>query len=211
MKSIKLTQKNMKEVASNIVDVINHGGIACFPCNGSYRLAVNYNNEDAVIALLQSKRRISRAPGLVFVKDQNEASKVGKVEAPADPLIKKYWPGALTVLVQPEILLPKKLLKQITSKKGKLGVRVPDDRLTQMVLELSGKTLLISSANRVKKHGESSPAQIQKNFAATVDLFVNLGDLPMGSKSTIVDPTGDALIVVREGALKEADIFGSRD
>lgn len=207
MESIKLDSDNVSLAVQKVVDTINSGGIACFACNGNYRLAVNFDDQDAVMALLQSKRRVARTPGLVFTQDVKSAMKISDLEKDTVGLVQRFWPGALTLLVEPNNNLSKKILKQITSKQGKLGVRVPNCQFTQSVLKACGKNLLISSANRVKKHGETSPAQIQKNFAATVDVFIHQGDLTPGARSTIVDSSDGKLTIVREGEVSEGEIF----
>ena len=99
----------------------------------------------------------------------------------------------------------KKLIKQITAKSGKLGLRVPNDPLTQQILR-SRIPLLISSANRERKGGETSPAQVKKNFGNAMALFVDAGDLKGGSKSTVVDPADSDFAVTREGLLSEDEI-----
>lgn len=207
MESIKLDSDNVSLAVQKVVDTINAGGIACFACNGNYRLAVNFDDQEAVMALLQSKRRIARTPGLVFTKDVKSALRLSDMGEETMGLVQKFWPGALTLLVEPNHNLSKKIVKQITSKQGKLGVRVPNCKFTQSVLKATGKNLLISSANRVKKHGETSPAQIQKNFATTVDVFIHQGDLTPGPKSTIVDTAGGKLTIVREGEVSQGEIF----
>ncbi len=208
MESIKLNAENTKLAVQKVVDTINAGGIACFACNGNYRLAVDFDDQDAVIALLQSKRRVARTPGLVFTHNINTAQDIAGMENSTKDLVQKHWPGPLTLLVEPKHNLSKKILKQVTSKQGKLGIRIPNCTFTQAVLDKCGKNLLISSANRVKKHGETSPAQIQKNFATTVDIFIHQGDLQPGAKSTIVDVKEDKIVIVREGKLTPQDILG---
>ncbi len=207
MESIKIDADNVGLAVQKVVDTINAGAIACFACNGNYRLAVNFDDQDAVMALLQSKRRVARTPGLVFTQDVTSAFKLSEMEKDTQSLVKRFWPGPLTLLVEPYNNLPKKLLKQITSKEGKLGLRVPHCQFTQSVLKACGKNLLISSANRVKKNGETSPAQIQKNFATTVDVFIHQGDLKPKSRSTIIDSAEGKIIIVREGEISQSDLF----
>ena len=72
-----------------------------------------------------------------------------------------------------------------------------------------GRPLLVSSANPESKHGESSPAQVRKNFLGRVDLFVDAGDLPPAPPSTVVDPDAQGLVITREGAVAHADVVAA--
>ena len=64
-----------------------------------------------------------------------------------------------------------------------------------------GRPLLVSSANTVKKGGDTSPAQVRKNFASRVALFIDRGDLAAEPLSTIIDVIDDTIVITRQGVI----------
>lgn len=190
-----------------IAEVLARGGLVCMPCNGSYRLLADLRNADAVTSLLQSKRRTGKSAALVFVADEAMLDQVAAEIAPAArALAREMWPGPLTILFDArDDLLPKRTMKQLLKANGKLGIRIPDDGLAHRVVTTFGGPVLVSSANRQKRAGESSPAQVRKNFVHQVDLFLDHGDLREQTSSTVVDIAGDGSIVVTRPGAIDAD------
>lgn len=192
------------DLYKQLVRTLQNGGLVCMPCRGTYRILADLLNEDAVINLMQSKRRTSKAPSLVFIKDRSELKKVtDDVPALAEKLAKDHWPGPLTILFEPGTDIPRKVVKEICKANGHIGVRVPEDEALHRLLKEFGGPLLVSSANKEKKAGENSPAQIRKNFVSKVDHFVDAGDLATSGKSTIVEVQGNAITIKREGDITQ--------
>lgn len=195
------------EVVEQARRVLERGGLICVPCNGSYRIMCDLTDEGAVMRLFQSKRRVGKAPSLVFVDSEATLRAVAdSVEPAALELTRRFWPGPLTVLFEPHPDLPRKVTKALSKANGKLGVRIPDDGLCQQITQAFGGPLLVSSANREKKHGESSPAQVRQTFLGRVDLFVDAGDLREEPHSTVIEFDAGELRIVREGSIP-ADAF----
>jgi L-threonylcarbamoyladenylate synthase len=190
------------DVVREIADVIAEGGLVCLPCGGSYRIVADLMDEDAVTRLLQAKRRTGRAPSLVFVADEAMlGAAAGEAPAVVRRLAATFWPGPLTVLLVPGPDVPPKVVKQLATREGRMGVRVPADRLVRAVVAALGRPVLVSSANREKKQGAGSPAQVRKNFVHHVDLFVDAGDLPPAGSSTVVSVSGALPEIVRPGVI----------
>ncbi|MFU8806216.1 MAG: L-threonylcarbamoyladenylate synthase, partial [Bradymonadaceae bacterium] len=78
--------------------------------------------------------------------------------------------------------------------------------LMRSVVHAFGGPILVSSANKGKKHGESSPAQIRKNFMGRVDIFIDAGDLRSSASSTVVDIVAGQVVVTRPGAISQDEI-----
>ncbi len=179
----------------------------CLPCAGRYRLFADLLNNDAVVRLMQAKSRIRTAPALVFIEGASDLDLVGEeIPALARKIALDLWPQAITIRVKPSSNLPSKVLKQLGGKKIRLGLRTPPGGLAQEVVRAFGSPLLVSSANRQKKAGESSAAQVSKTFGSHIDLFINDGDLKPELPSTIVSIVDDKVVVERLGAVDEATI-----
>ncbi len=204
MRTITLAELQQEpELYGEIAAVLRGGGLACFPTGRQYGIAASLLDEDAVIRLVQAKRRAKRAPSLVLIPDRAVLSQVtGDVPEAAESLMRQFWPGPLTILLRPSEELPRKVRKTLAAKKDdKLGVRISSAPVTADVVAAFGGPLLVTSANLSRKVGSLSVAQIRKNFARTVDLIVDAGDLPADLPSTIVDPECDATPIRREGSI----------
>lgn len=200
--------EDQPDLYQEIAHVLHEGGLICLPTGRHYGIAASLMSEDAVIRLVQSKRRSKRAPSLVFIPDRKTLDQVaGHIPQQAEALMERFWPGPLTILFELGGNPPRKVTKTIAPRrKDKLGVRITDDPIPARIVEAFGGPLLISSANISRKVGSNSVAQIRKNFARTVDLMIDAGDLPATPPSSIVDPEGNGQAIRRDGAVPAASI-----
>lgn len=192
-----------------VAQALREDKLIIFPTGRQYVLGASLLSEQAVLRLVQSKRRAGRAPALVFVPHRRLLdSIVDRVPPSALPLMDAFWPGPLTLLFDPSPELSPKVTKTILDRKrGKLGVRVDrGNSVVEGILRAFDGPVLVSSANLSRKVGASSVAQIKKNFTHTVDLLIDAGDIPPGPPSTIVDLTEGEPKILREGAIPAARI-----
>lgn len=191
------------DLYDELAEVLREGGLICLPVGRHYSIAASLMDEDAVIRLVQSKRRSKRAPSLVFVPDRDALGQVvADVPDRALALMNAFWPGPLTILFRPGACLPRKVTKTLAAKKkDRLGVRITQEPVAQRLVDAFGGPLLITSANLASKVGSSSQAQVRKNFARAVDVMVEAGDVGVADPSTVVDPESDDRPIVREGAV----------
>lgn len=210
MHIIKLEDAADRGLYNESSKVLQQSGLVCFPCHGKYRLAASLNDVDAVTHLFQSKRRVGKAPALVFVSNEEMLKQVvADITPVAKRLMDAFWPGALTILFEANPDLPKKVVKQLVRANGHIGVRIPDDPVALAIVEAFGGPVLISSANKEKKAGDSSPAQVRKNFVHRVDMFIDAGDLTSEAPSTVVNIDGGVVKVTRAGALSEEQLVAA--
>ena len=210
MHIIKLEDAAEGDLFEEAGRALRDGGLVCFPCNGKYRLAADLNDVSAVMNLFQSKRRVGKAPALVFVTNDDMLRSVASAVTPQlQQLTERFWPGQLTILFDANPNLPRKVVKQLVRGNGQIGVRVPEDPIARGIVDAFGGPVLISSANRENKSGNTSPAQIRKNFVHKVDVFIEAGDLPGSTPSTVVGWDGESVRVTRPGSIPEADIHAA--
>jgi L-threonylcarbamoyladenylate synthase len=192
-----------------IADILRKDGTVCFPTPSTYRIATPFLSEKAVISFLQMKRRTRKAPSLVMIPDTRQLKKlVSAVPQEAQHLIERFWPGDLTLIFEMGEDVPKKIRKNLQNN-GRIGVRIPEDRVTKQIVQAFGSPLLVSSANLADKHGATSEAQVRKNFGRWVDILISAGDLPGNQVSTVVDATCQPLQIMRPGAIGEQQILAA--
>ncbi len=209
MKTLKYAElKGNEGLQDEICRVLDEGGLVCLPCNGTYRILADLHNVDAVTRLYQSKRKVKKSAALVFVHGDDMLDEVAADVTDAQRrLAASFWPGPLTIMFDPSKDMPRKVSKQLINGSKKVGVRVPDSDLVKGLIRKLGRPVVVSSANRARKPGEGSAAQVRKNFGRGVDLFIDAGDIEKEWVSTVVDIDGESVSVVREGAISEQEIL----
>lgn len=187
---------------------LKEGGLACFPVRGAYRIAADARSEDAILRLMQSKRRARNHPTLILVSDLAAARSVvdGTGWKTTKQLAERLWPGPLTLVLPPSDDLPPKVKKLLTRATGKLGVRMSDDPIASAVMRRFGGPLLLSSANLEQKPGSTSASAVRQRFVNTVDVWVDAGDIKTTPPSTVVEVTETSWKILRQGAVPLVDV-----
>lgn len=119
-------------------------------------------------------------------------------------LAQAFWPGALTLIVRANDILP----SEYVASDGSVAVRVPALPALITCMKEMGVLLANTSANL---HGEPDPYSLQdvpKRFLQAASWTLDKGVLPFSAPSTIVDvrkPT-QSVKIIREGAILAKDI-----
>jgi len=187
------------DALSTIAHEIIHGKVVIYPTDTIYGIGVDACNPEAVERVFQVKQRDPAKPLLVLVNSVEMAAQIAASIPPAAlPLIEKFWPGPLTIIFKAGPAWTSKL----TAGGGTIGIRYPRHEFCLKILELCRRPITSTSANI---SGEKEPRTVRdvvESFESKVDLIVDAGDLPSEKPSTIVDMTGSAPRLVREGALR---------
>ena len=183
-----------------VADHLRSGGLLAYPTETVYGFG-GLCTPTEVERLRSLKRRAEDRPLLVLVRDAHAAAGL-RWSDEARELASIFWPGALTlVLADPERIFP----EGVRSADGGVAVRMSPHPLVAALLELLPTPLTSTSANAP---GEAPARSGQEALHAAVTLgagtemlVLDGGHLPPSGPSTIVDCTGAAPVVIREGTL----------
>src|ERR1051326_7432209 len=89
-----------KEIIHACVQALKSGKVIAYPTDTSYGLAVDSNNLAAIKKLYRVKQRQSSKPVHVIVPSMAYGKKITRWNKIADKLIKKFWPGPLTLVLK---------------------------------------------------------------------------------------------------------------
>jgi len=182
-------------------EILKNGGLIAFPTETVYGFGVIFDDKKAYDRLINVKRRPPEKPFTLMCSSIEDVYKYAIVSPIADKLIKKYMPGQFTIILKAKPGLP----SWVVSNEGNIGIRVPDYKLVQNIIENAGKPLLVPSANKSGEPPLTNSEDVGKIFNEEIDAVV-IGESTSNVPSTIV-MIDDDIHVLREGIIKKEEIF----
>jgi tRNA threonylcarbamoyl adenosine modification protein (Sua5/YciO/YrdC/YwlC family) len=194
--------KNRSNAISAAASALQSGRLVVMPTDTVYGLAADAFDGPAVAALLAAKGRGRDMPVGVLVGSWHTIEGlVYYVDDATRELIRAFWPGALSLVVQQA----PSLQWDLGDARGTVMLRMP---LQPVALELLRETgpLAVSSANVSGQPAATTAQLAQVQLGALVDVYLDGGPSPQQAASTIVDLTGPAPRVLREGPVSAAAV-----
>jgi len=189
------------EAAKNVI--LSHGVVA-LPTETVYGLAASIHSEEGIKKIFSIKERPFFDPLIVHISERAQLSLVvAKVSPLADYLMKKFWPGPLT------LILPKHpgLNPLITSGLETVGVRMPAHPVARALIDLCKVPLAAPSANKFGKTSPTKAEHVAKGFEKEQITILDGGQSEVGLESTVLEAmeeNGKAILTIfRPGAITE--------
>jgi L-threonylcarbamoyladenylate synthase len=188
------------------VEAIRNGGVVAFPTETFYGLGADPFNPAALERLFTLKGREAGKAISVIIKDRASLDALAApVPLEAELLIKKFWPGPLTIIFSAAGIVPDLL----TGGTGRIGVRVSSSPETQRFVEALSGPITATSANPSGKTPPSTAEEVIGYFDGRIDVVIDGGRLFAAVPSTVVDVTGPGIRVLREGAILSSEIIST--
>ena len=183
--------------------IILRGGIVAFPTESFYGLAGNASDEDAIRRLFKIKIRRDNSPILVLIPSLEYLEEyVADVPEIALRLIKRYWPGGLTLLFK----AGSEISPLLTAGTGKIGVRISGHPVAAALTRAVGSPITGTSANISGQQGCVTAKEVCETLGIGVDLILDAGRTAGGKGSTILDVTVNPPEIIREGMISHEQI-----
>lgn len=189
------------DVVEQALAVWQAGGLVAFPTDTVYGLAALLTDRKALQRLQRLKGRDDGAFLAVLISDPEELSRFATLPEVIQPLARHFWPGPLTLLLPQTPAVPPEI-----GEGPRVGIRLPALPLARTLIRAGGGALAVTSANLPGYPPARTAQEVIAQLGSEVDLVVNGGWVPIGVSSTVVDCTRWPPMVVREGAISEADI-----
>ena len=189
-----------KEGIEKTSQIIKNGGIVIFPTDTVYGIGCNPYNINSIkkIYEIKSREKIKSLPVLAHSLDI--VKEIASIDRFTEKIMKKYWPGPLTLILK----LTDQKLKKSLNLENKIAVRIPDSKCTLKLLEKCG-LLVGTSANISGNSSYTNPDECLKNIN-NYNVFLNGGTITSKGESTIIEIENDKIKIIREGVLKMKDI-----
>lgn len=182
------------EALGEAVAAIRAGDVVGLPTDTVYGIAADPLNGEGVARLFDLKGRPERRPVGLLVASLEQAEAIGELSEAARGLAREHWPGALTLVVRPRVILANWVGD---GQRRTVGIRVPDHGVAIELLKQVGP-LAVTSANRTDRLEALDHVEARSTFGDDVPVYLE-GRAPGGVSSTVVDATEEDFVVLREG------------
>jgi len=194
---IKLYEENPNtRVIQKIANALREGGLIIYPTDTVYAIGCDIFHARAVEKICKLKEEDPRKANLSFIcPDLSQVSEYAKVDTPTFKLLKRNTPGPFTFILNGNNKLPK-----LFKLKSTVGIRIPDNAITEAITRELGNPLMSMTLHDVDDQIEytTDPELIDERYGSTVDLVID-GGIGGIIQSTIVDCTQEAIQIIRQG------------
>ncbi len=176
--------------------MIDSGGIVALPTDSSYALVCHLDDKAAVDRLRRLRDIDEKHHLTLLCRDLSDIATYARVDNKQYRLLKAATPGPYTFILEATREVPRRLSHP--SRKT-IGLRVPEHAIAQALLAelgqpLLGTTLILPGSDDPL----NDPEEIRDALQKRVELVIDGGGCSL-LPTTVVDLTGDAPVVLREG------------
>ena len=191
--SDKPAPKSIKHIAQ----LLKNGGVIISPTDTVYGLSCSLLNQKAIRKICTLKGIKDKKFNFSFIcyDISHIVEYVRRLDNVTFKLIKKTLPGPYTFILESSSKVPK-ILKV---KKKTVGIRIPDNSIPREIVKELGTPIITTSLHDNDIHDYyTDPEIIYNEFKNKVDMVID-GGAGNVYGSTIIDCTGSAPKIVREG------------
>ncbi|HEB96920.1 MAG TPA: threonylcarbamoyl-AMP synthase [Sedimenticola thiotaurini] len=178
------------------VEIIRSGGLVIYPTDSSYALGCQIGDKGAMERIRQIRQLDDKHNFTLVCRDLSEISSYARVGNQHYRMLKVLTPGPYTFIFRATKQVPRRLQHP---KRKTIGIRVPDNRIVQALLEELGEPLM-SSTLILPGEGEpmTDPYEMKQVLGHQVDLIIDGGYCGY-EPTTVVDMEQETPAVVRVG------------
>jgi tRNA threonylcarbamoyl adenosine modification protein (Sua5/YciO/YrdC/YwlC family) len=181
-----------------VVECLRSGGIIIYPTDTIYGIGCDIYHASAIERIGRIKQIDPQKAQFSFICSglSHLSDYTRGVDTPVFRLLKSALPGPYTFILEASKEVPR-LLK---TKKDTVGIRVPDHQVCQTIVKELGHPIMSGSLpgdDDVAYY--TDPEIMYERFGSLVDIVID-GGIGGIVSSTVIDCTGSAPAVIREGA-----------
>ena len=175
--------------------ILRNGGVIAYPTDSMYAIGCSALDKKAINQLYKIKDEDKHKP-LSFICDSiRMASQYVVISNYAYRIMKRVTPGPYTFILEANNIVPKIML----TKRHTVGIRIPHNNICLALAEALEFPIISTSLNPHYGEKLQDPVDIHDRLKGMIDLVVDGGEI-FPQASTVIDLTGTAPEVVREGA-----------
>lgn len=199
MQILKATSSAVKKGA----EIIKKGGLVAFPTETVYGLGASVFNSYSIAKIFEVKNRPYFDPLIVHISDFSQLNLlVLKVNPKAKKLMKKFWPGPLTIILPKSKIVP----DIVTAGLKTVAIRMPSHPVAQALIQASEVPIAAPSANPFGYLSPTTAQHVKNQLAGKIELILDGGKCNLGIESTVIYVKNNEASVLRYGAIPLEDI-----
>lgn len=181
-------------------EILKSGGLVAFPTETVYGLGADALNEKAAARIYAAKGRPSDNPLIVHITNRKALDAiVSEVSEEAEKLMKKFWPGPMTLIFKKRILVP----YGTTGGLDTVAVRMPSHPVARAVIDAGGGYIAAPSANTSGRPSPTKASHVAEDLSGKIHMILDGGEVDIGLESTIVDVSADCPVILRPGYISQ--------
>jgi tRNA threonylcarbamoyl adenosine modification protein (Sua5/YciO/YrdC/YwlC family) len=179
-----------------VADCLRGGGVIAYPTDSTYAYGWLPSQKNAQDRIARIRKLDGRHLYAIACRDLKQAAEFGKIDNHAFAIMKRHTPGPFTFVLPATSQLPKRLYEQ---KRRTIGIRIPDHRVTQALLECLDEPLMTSSIPLPADLDTFyTVEELSEAIDAQLDIFIDAGYCGH-EPTTLVDLSGADPVVIRQG------------
>lgn len=213
----EVTKQNLEE-AARILGTTEQ--VVGFPTETVYGLGGSSINDASVKNIFKAKNRPSDNPLIVHLSSLDQLDRLIKANSNDPnakipdvylPLIEKYWPGPVSILIPIDTELKDTtqrftLSKYVTNNLDTVAVRLPSDPVARALIAISDTPIAAPSANTSTKPSPTMAAHVYHDLKGKIPLILDGGSCNIGLESTVINGLVSPPTLLRPGGLSVKDI-----
>jgi L-threonylcarbamoyladenylate synthase len=189
-------EKPEREKMQIAAEFIKEGRLVAFPTETVYGLGADALNPKAVLALFKAKKRPLDNPPIVHVENVGDVYKLAKTVPPeAELLMKRFWPGPLTLVLQRSERVPDVTVAGLST----IAIRMPKNKIALALIRESKRVIAAPSANLAGKPSPTTAQHVFDDLNGRIDAILDGGSTRIGVESTVLDLCTGTPMVLRPG------------
>ena len=188
-------------LASNF---LKQGKLVSIMTETVYGLLADAKNSFAVKKIYRLKNRPTNNPLIIHVNSLEMAKKIAIFSDDAENLVKKFWPGPLTVILKKRT--PQSVCSESTANLDTIAIRMPDSKIFQKIISKINKPIAAPSANVSGFISSTKASHVCDCFGDKIDLVIDSGQSKYGLESTILNMEKKPFEILRLGIIDQKDI-----
>ncbi|WPH00493.1 Threonylcarbamoyl-AMP synthase [Acrodontium crateriforme] len=190
-----------------------------FPTETVYGLGADATRSSAVKGIYKAKQRPSDNPLIVHFGSLQQLRALLSSKPFADtqvnghaenldtdpipeiyrPLIAKFWPGPLTIILPNPKNSP--LAPEVTAGLSTFGARMPKHALALALIKLANVPIAAPSANASTKPSPTAAEHVAYDLGGRIETIIDGGPCDVGMESTVVDGLSNPPLILRPGGI----------
>lgn len=184
-----------------------------FPTETVYGLGADATRSEAVQGIYKAKQRPLDNPLIVHFHSLNQlrsllhghassqanGSSGDPIPAIYSPLISRFWPGPLTIILPNPQDSP--LAPEVTAGLQTFGARIPRHPLALALFSLADVPIAAPSANASTKPSPTAAEHVAYDLDGRIETIIDGGPCDVGVESTVVDGLSQPPLILRPGGI----------